>query len=71
MQNLTTLALAFWRFGWCPQKAKWFTWPDHAPFVDDLLGLATINLPTKYEALSPATSKTRKGIQNVENGVVW
>jgi len=34
------------------QNLKWFTRPDHAPFrgfVVRRLGLATINMPTKFE----------------------
>ena len=23
-------------YSWCPPKFKWFTWPDHAPFMDSL-----------------------------------
>jgi len=31
----------------------------------------TCNLPTNLKSLSPPTTKTEKGIQNLENGVVW
>jgi len=24
------------RYGWCPPKFKWFTWPNHANFRDGL-----------------------------------
>ena len=26
----------FQKYGWCPPKFKWFTWPNHAPFRDGL-----------------------------------
>jgi len=26
----------FQRYGWWPPKFKWFTWPNHGPFRDDL-----------------------------------
>jgi len=26
----------FRRYGWCPTKFKWFTWPDHAAVRDRL-----------------------------------
>ena len=29
----------FQRYGWCPTKFKWFTWPNHAPFRDGLPSL--------------------------------
>jgi len=26
----------FYRYGWCPPKFKWFTWPNYAHFRDSL-----------------------------------
>jgi len=26
----------FQRYGWCSPIFKWFTWPNHVPFRDDL-----------------------------------
>jgi len=34
-------------------------------------GLLMINLPTKFEFLISSHCEDMKGIQNVENGVVW
>jgi len=49
--------------------------PFEGYFVIFGLGLATINLPTKFvKSPSPSTTKTWKGTQNVknvENWVVW
>jgi len=41
----------FQRCGWRPPEFKWLTWPDHAPFMDVIRGiaLAVINLSTKFE----------------------
>jgi len=35
-KNLRLSLQPFQRYRWCPPKFKWFTWPDHAPFSDDL-----------------------------------
>jgi len=29
----------FQKYGWCPPKFKWFTWPNHAPVKDGLPSL--------------------------------
>jgi len=51
----------FQRYGWCPPKFKWFKWPDHAPFRDGLLALATINLSTKFEVSTTTHYEDIKG----------
>jgi len=45
-------------------KFKWFTWPNHAPFMGCFaihgLALATVNLPTKFEvAVHPLVENRR------------
>ena len=63
------------RYGWCPQKFKWFTWPNHA-----LSGMVchprastcyTVNLPTKFEISNSTHYEYIKDDKNVKNGVVW
>ena len=56
----------FQRYGCCPPKFKWFTWPDHAPFRDSLqfprgLALATSNLPCKFDVSISAHYEGTKG----------
>jgi len=31
----------FQRYGWCPPKFKWITWPNHVPFRDGLPSVAS------------------------------
>ena len=62
----------FWRYGWCPSKFNWFTWPDHAPFRGSLSSMGWHLLQSTYlpnlTSLSQPTTTTRKAIQIAKMG---
>ena len=67
----------FPRYGWCPPKFMWFTWPDHVHFRDSRCHPWSSNCyhqPIYQKVwklyLYIPTTKTRKAIQNSENEVV-
>ena len=51
----------FLRYGWCPPKFKWFSWPDHVPYRDGLPSISWQLLRSTYapnlKSLSPPTTK--------------
>jgi len=57
------------RYGWCPPKFEWFTpvRPLHGWFVVRRLGLATINMHTKFELDVSSLSHSRGILEGTKN----
>jgi len=69
-QNLKSLAQATWEIFWGTKNLKWITWCLHAPFRDSFppsLGLAMINLHTKFEVSTFTHYKDMKGNAKCRN----